>query len=143
MKKYLLVLFLVSAVAVLSLVCVDSSSTSSKHTTPTHTVTCWNSNDGTCGSPWQGSSEEFYFNSEYKATVASGQHIDITVTEGYYTVDIYLTDNTFVGEALTDVLINDDWYVWGGCADGTHPTTKSELEKSAENGIGTGASPAE
>ena len=79
----------------------------------------YNSNDGACATT--GVNLDFYFDSEFAASVGSGDSVEDLKTPGSHTIEVFVagTDQRFT---TFELHINSaGWWVWAGCPDGTHP----------------------
>jgi len=81
--------------------------------------TLYNSNDGTCAI--SGRSLDFYSDSEFLASVPAGDSAQVFESPGVHRFEAFLSDT---GEKIAESEFSIDmpnWWVWSGCADGTHP----------------------
>jgi hypothetical protein len=79
----------------------------------------YNSNDGDCA--FTGAAMDFYFDSEFVATVQPGRSTDAFSTLGDHQIQAFVAGtDTLV--AKFDFYVNKgSWVLWAGCVDGTHP----------------------
>jgi len=79
----------------------------------------YNACDGNCS--YSGWTLKFYIDNVYTATIKAGKNYSTAVTAGWHTILVYHNQECLNASGYSMEIIDEGWYFYAGCEDGTHP----------------------